>query len=140
MTKKELSQLSHLKKEIEGQKLRLAYLESAACRTSQSLAAVPGGGGERDRVGDGAAAIADLKDLIAQNIERCLLEERRLERYIEGISDSFLRQTFILRFCEQKTWNEIADIVGGSENSVRMSVNRYIDKTNKCSICSVKAC
>lgn len=128
MTKKELSQLYYLNKEIEQQKRKLAELEAAAAKTSQCITGMPGAGNISDKVGTYAAEIADLKALIALNIQKCWYEKSRLERYIQGISDSLTRQIFSLRYINCLRWNQVADTVGGNntEGSVKMVHARYL--------------
>ena len=128
MTKKELSQLYYLNKEIEQQKRKLTELEAAAAKTSQCITGMPGAGNASDKVGTYAAEIADLKALIALNIQKCWYEKSRLERYIQGISDSLTRQIFSLRYINCLRWNQVADTVGGNntENGVKQIHSRYL--------------
>lgn len=81
-----------------------------------------------DKVGRYAAEIADLKALINLNIEKCWHEKRRLERYIQSIDDSLIRQIFFLRYIELKKWEDVAASLGGNntENSVKQIHSRYL--------------
>ena len=127
MTKKELSQLYYLNKEIEQQKRKLTELEAAAAKTSQCITGMPGAGNISDKVGTYAAEIADLKALISLNIQKCWYEKSRLERYIQGISDSLTRQIFRHRFVEGMKWEEVADsLVGVTSESAKKQCYRYI--------------
>lgn len=128
MTKKELSQLYYLNNEIKQQKRKLAELENAATKTNQPLTGMPSAGNTNDKVGAYAAEIADLRALIAINIQKCLLEQKRLERYIQGIDDSLTRQIFSLRYISCMSWNQVANCVGGgnTEGSVKMIHGRYL--------------
>lgn len=127
MTKKELSQLYYLNNEIKQQKRKLAELENAATKTNQPLTGLPSAGNTSDKVGAYAAEIADLRALIAINIQKCLLEKKRLERYIQGIDDSLTRQIFRHRFIDGMRWEEVADALQGvSSESVKKQCYRYI--------------
>lgn len=130
MTKRELSQLYWLKREIARNKARLAQLEAAASSASAPLTGMPGGGGASDRVGMYAAEIADLRSIIDANIRRCWRELRRLSRYISTVEDSQMRQILTLRYIECLTWNQVADAIGGgnTEDSVRMAHNRFLSQ------------
>ena len=65
MTKKELSQLYWLNREIEQDKKRLAELETSATNcTTGEITGMPHGTGNMDKLGNYAAEIADLKALI----------------------------------------------------------------------------
>ena len=63
MTKKELSQLYYLKKEIKEQQRRLRELETAATSCTTKITGLPYGKGINDKIGCYAAQIADLKGL-----------------------------------------------------------------------------
>lgn len=128
MTRRELSQLYWLKKEIARNKARLAELEAASSAASVQLTWMPGGGGASDRVGMYAAEIADLRGIIDANIRRCWQELRRLSRYISTVEDSQMRQILTLRYIECLTWNQVADAIGGgnTEDSVRKAHDRYL--------------
>ena len=122
MTLQELSQLYYLNREIEMDQRRL----------SPSLTGMPSGGGEQDKVGLYAAEIADLRGIIEAKHQQCLYERNRLERYIAGIEDSFLRQVFTYRFVNGLPWKQVAACIGGgnSGDGCRMMVTRYLEEEN----------
>ena len=127
MTIKELSQLYFLNLEIEKQKQRLAELEADAFNITPQLTGMPSGTCVNDKVGMYAAEIADLKELISLNIQKCWYERNRLERYIQGIDDSQIRQILTLRFVEGLKWEEVADeLKGVTSESVKKQCYRYI--------------
>ena len=128
MTRRELSQLYWLKKEIARNKARLAELEAASSAASVQLTWTPGGGGASDRVGMYAAEIADLRSIIDANIRRCWRELRRLSRYISTVEDSQMRQILTLRYIECLTWNQVADVIGTNENAVKQAHSRFLRK------------
>lgn len=128
MTNKELSQLYYLNKEIKQLESKLMELETTAYKATPNLTGMPGSGKCSDKVGRYAAEIADLKALINLNIEKCWHEKRRLERYIQSIDDSLIRQIFQLRYIEGKKWEDVAASLGGNntENSVKQIHSRYL--------------
>lgn len=130
MTLGELSQLKHLKREIALDRQRLRQLEEAALPGAQVMTGMPHGTGVRDRLGDTAAAIADLRQQLEAKIERCVREQQKLETYIESIPDSFIRQIFTCRFVQGMSWRQVAFHVGGhnSVGSVKMLVKRFLEK------------
>ena len=101
MTLKELSQLYYLNREIEMDQRRLRELEARALPGAQVITGMPHGTGVVDKVGECAAEIADLRGIIEAKHQQCLYERSRLERYIAGIDDSFLRQVFTYRLREK---------------------------------------
>ena len=128
VTNKELSQLYYLNKEIKQLESNLMELETTAYKTTPNLTGIPGSGKCSDKVGRYAAEIADLKALINLNIKKCWHEKRRLERYIQSIDDSLIRQIFFLRYIELKKWEDVAASLGGNntENSVKQIHSRYL--------------
>ena len=128
MTNKELSQLYYLNKEIKQLESKLMELETTAYKATPNLTGIPGSGKCSDKVGRYAAEIADLKALINLNIKKCWHEKRRLERYIQSIDDSLIRQIFSLRYIELKKWEDVAASLGGNntENSVKQIHSRYL--------------
>lgn len=130
MTIKELSQLYHLRREVEMERQRLAALEERALPGAQRLSGLPGSSRGQDKLGNAAAEIADLRALIEQKLRRCLAEQQRLEAYIAGIEDSFVRQIFTCRFVEGMSWRQVADKVGGrnTADGVRKLSKRFLLK------------
>ena len=87
MTKKELSQLYWLNREIEEQQRRLDELESLATSCTSRITGMPRSKGLVDKLAIYTAEIADLKGLIDLNIKKCFYELNWLNRYINSIED-----------------------------------------------------
>lgn len=129
MTKKELSQLYWLNREIEMDMTRLKELEEmAAAPKSLKLDGMPHSSGYGDALARVVAEIVDLKAIIAAKQQQCIHERSRLERYIADIPDSLTRQIFTLRFINGLSWYQVAVHIGGgnSEDSVRKTCDRYL--------------
>lgn len=130
MTKKELSQLYYLNREID---LLQEQLEDLRRRppgvTVRSCAGMPGGG-ISDKVGDYAAQIADLEQMIKLRIEMCALEYKRLNSYINSIQDSQMRQILSLRYVKGLSWLQVAQQIGGGNTAkgMEMTVKRYLEQ------------
>ena len=83
MTKKELSQLYHLNKEIKQYKKRLTELETIVSKiTAGDFSDMPKGTTEKDKISKYVAEIADIKKLMELNMEKCIYEANRLNRFI----------------------------------------------------------
>ena len=130
MTLKELSQLYYLNREIEMDRRRLQELEAKALPGAQALTGTPHGTAVVDKVGNYAAEIADLRGIIEAKHQQCLYERSRLERYIAGIEDSFLRQIFTYRFVGGLSWQQVAACIGGgnTEDGVKKQVYRHLQR------------
>ena len=129
MTKKELSQLYYLRREIECDERRLRQLEAAADDTSVHISGLPHMQGITDRTAL-ACEIADIKALINIKLEQCAIEYKRLMRYINTIDDSLIRQIMKLRYVDGKSWQQVANGVGGGNtaNGVYQLHKRYLKK------------
>ena len=128
MTKKELSQLYYLKKEIKEQQRRLDELETAATACTANVTGIPNGNGISDKVANYAAQIADLKGLLDLNLKKCFYELNRLDRYIQSVDDPLIRQIILYRFENNMSWNQIERAIGGNNNSesLRKKLYRYL--------------
>ena len=129
MTKRELSQLYYLRREIAQEEKRLRQLEEAALDTSVNISGLPHVHGITDPTAL-AGEIADIQTLINAKLEQCKIEYSRLVRYIASIDDSLIRQIMTLRYVDCKSWWQVADGVGGNNtaNSVYQMHKRYLQK------------
>lgn len=130
MTKKELSQLYYLNREIKKDKEKLAELEAKAQRITQQAGKGGGTSGKSDKVGNYAVEIAEQKELINIKLRQCIILQNKIYRYINTIDDSFMRQIIQQRYIDNLSWVRIALNLGGNntEDSVRMAHNRFLGK------------
>ena len=128
MTKKELSQLYYLKKEIKEQQNRIKELEAVATSCAGNINGLPSGTGVSDKIGNYAAQIADLKSLLDLNLKKCFYELNRLNRYIQSVEDSQMRMILTLRYVNGLTWRQIAKSMGvaGDGSTERKKLNRFL--------------
>jgi hypothetical protein len=127
MTKKELSQLYYLNREIEQYEQKLSELRSVACDTSTKITGMPHCGGVSDKVSKIAVEIAYISETIENKKRQCWAEYHRLIDYINGIDDSLTRTIFMHRFVNGMEWEQVAASIGGSTaDCCRMIANRYI--------------
>lgn len=129
-TKKELSQVYFLNREIAHDQRRLMELTAAAEGRAIEISGMPKGSCTSDMVGEYAAEIADLKRIIELNIQRCWYELNRLNRFIDGIEDSQMRMILALRYVNGLPWQQVAASIGGGNtaNGIRMMVDRFLSK------------
>ncbi|MEA4973953.1 MAG: RNA polymerase subunit sigma-24 [Candidatus Metalachnospira sp.] len=130
MTKKELSQLYWLNREIEEQQRRLEELECLATSCTSNITGMPKSRGVTDKLSKYAAEIVDLRGLIDLNIKKCFYELNRLNRYIETVEDSQMRMILSLRYINGLIWQQIAMSIGGGNtaDSVRKAHDRFLAK------------
>lgn len=143
MTKKELAQLRDLKREIQllqEQRIkiqrRMQELE-ALQRAKASGETMPY---QRRRAGEDvllfqsdASYLQQMTNSIAERQRRYVEEYETLMKFIVSIPDSMTRQIFELRFVAAHTWPQVAAKIGGTEDSVRKTVERYLAKSKNLS-------
>lgn len=130
VSKKELSQLYYLSREIEQDRKRLEELEAAAQGSTQQITGMPRAAGFSDKVGKYVAEIADLRGMIEQKVQRCWHELKRLNRYIASVEDSQMRQILTLRYINHMTWQQVASAMGNynTADNLRMQHNKFLGK------------
>lgn len=128
MTKKELSQLYYLKKEIKEQQTRLLELETLATNCTSKITGLPNGQGVSDKIGSYATEITDLRALIDLNLKKCFYELNRLDRFIQSVEDSEMRIILTLRYSQGLSWQQIAQSMGvsGDGSTERKKHNRFL--------------
>ena len=128
MTVQELQQLFYLDGLIEAEKERLEDLRESADIRSPELTDMPKAPGAKDKIGAIVPRIVDQAEEIAENIRRYDAMRKRLIDYINALPNARIKLIMILRFIQQKTWQEVADIIGGKETeySVKSACYRYI--------------
>ena len=126
MTKTELKQIYHLNREIRMWQRELSRLREKSPIGSPDLSGEPHGSGISDKVGDMATTIADIELIIQGKLAEIQVQRKKVMDYIDGVEDSQMRQIITLRHVNCMKWNEIADEVGGNEDSVRKAYCRYL--------------
>ncbi len=129
MTKKELSQLYWLNREIEEEKRKLEELKAAALGCTQKITGLPHVGCG-DKVGDLAILIAEQKDLIELKVRQSVIEYNRLNRYIASIEDAQMRMILSFRYVNGLSWQQVAFHIGESDESYpRRKHNEFLRKS-----------
>lgn len=133
MTKKELSQLYYLRREIAQEQRRLKELEKATETGSGKITGLPLMRG-MTAPAELVAQIADSRAVISAKLELSGVEYNRLCRYIAGVNDSLMRQILTQRFIEGKNWRQVARAIGGgnTEDSVKKAFYRYLKSCPDC--------
>lgn len=130
MTKKELSQLFWLNREILEDKRKLLELEAAAEGGTAKITGMPHVSGISNQVERYSIEIAELRDIIDARIRFAWHELNRLNRYIEGVDDPQMRLILSLRFVNGLQWEQVAMSIGGGNtaNGVQMAAMRFLEK------------
>ena len=130
VSKRELSQLYYLSREVEQDRKRLEELEAAAQGSTQQITGMPRVANLSDKVGKYAAEIADLRSVIEHKVQRCWRELKSLNRYIASVEDSQMRQILTLRYINHMTWQQVASAMGNynTADNLRMQHNKFLSK------------
>lgn len=128
MTKRELSQLYYLNREIEQINRRLQELDDKSTSSTHIITGMPRGTDMNDIVGNCASEIADLKSLLDIKLKECFYELNRLNRYINSVDDSEMRMILTLRYINGLCWQQVAFSIGseGDGSTERKKHNRFI--------------
>lgn len=120
MTKKELSQLYYLNREIEQLTKQLKDLQQK--RKIQGLPYID--------TEDIQTEIEDCKITLKTKQKKAMKEYNRLVKYIDGIDDSLSRQIISLRYINGLSWKQVAFHIGGGNtpDSVRKVHDRWLLK------------
>lgn len=127
MTRKELSEVYYLSKELKMWEAKLADARSKSLIGSKEITDmpfVPGGVG--DSTFEYVSKIMEIQadiDIFRINIEKKIAE---IEEYIMTLDDSLLRQIIEYRCCQLKSWEQTAAMIGygTTPDSIRMYFNR----------------
>ena len=124
-----LSQLRHLKREVDELSQRIGELEERAMGGSARPMGMLRSGRLDDRVARAAASLADLRDRMARRRLDCLEELGRLYAFIDDLPDSQLRQIFAARYIDGLSWQNVAWRIGETDEQVpRLLHNRALRK------------
>lgn len=138
-----LSQYSDLKKEVQEVSGKIQRLENDIKKIENGETVVDcvsgGNGGIQHFKVEGIPlpeygrkkTLLYSRKAILQILEEDLLEKtNEVESYISKIKDSRMRRIINLRFLENKSWNQVADRIGGgnTENSVRIAFERFVKR------------
>lgn len=132
MTLQELNEYMTLGETIIRDMELLENLEAAALPGAQNLTGMPHAHGVKDRLGDLAAEIADMRTDISELEQEREKKKTEIEKFIRRIPDARIKLIFRLRFIRGLAWKEVAGILGrwNTEEGVKRAAYRYMDAYN----------
>lgn len=133
VTLQELSQYFKLREQLARNEEILESLEATACPRAQVLTGMPHMPGVKDKVGDLAVEILDMKERIRFLEEEIAREDVKVSAFIAGIKNDQTRMIFRLRFLRCLTWGEVAAVIGGrnTESAVKNMCYRYLESCDE---------
>lgn len=128
MTRKALSQIYYLQKELQMWERELEAITQTAIK-SPTLSAEPKAfGGKSDPTAELAMKQAEIQQLIdALRLNVIRLQKEALD-FIKTIDDTLLRQIVEHRCVKCESWNKVAAEIGITPDAARMIYNRAIPK------------
>jgi hypothetical protein len=128
MTLQELSRCFELRQRLERNKEILRSLQEAAYPKASTVSDVPRQSGYRDKIGDLAIEIADMKERIRYLQKVIAREEKAVLSFIETVGDERMRTILRLRFLRGLTWGTVANVLGGgnTEEGVKSACYRFL--------------
>ena len=129
MTIGELNQLAYLQKAIEMESERLRELRESVDVKSPVITDMPKAPGARDKLGETVPKIVDQEAEILASLQKFTALKERAEQFINRTPNPRMKMILVMRFMDQKQWQEIADIIGGKEKeySVKQACYRYVE-------------
>ena len=129
MTIGELNQLAYLQKAIEMESERLRELRESVDVKSPVITDMPKAPGARDKLGETVPKIVDQEAEILASLQKFTALKERAEQFINRTPNPRMKMILVMRFMDQKQWQEIADIIGGKETeySVKQACYRYVE-------------
>lgn len=130
MDKKTLGRLFWIPKQIDQKRREIQRIWERLTAMSPNLSGMPHGGGVHDKLGDGVPELVAKKEELEEMCRKLQTEEDQINDWIDHVDDLQIQLFISLRYRERMPWNEVAIQAGGnnSEDSVRMMVNRYLEK------------
>ena len=115
MTNKELAELANLRKEHAYNLAYMQRLKEEYCSTTEPMI---------------LQKIKALQELLNADDEQILGKICEIEKYIQGINDSYIRLIIKYKYIDCYSWAHVADLIGGgnTKDSVRMAVKRYLSQ------------
>ena len=119
MTAADLERLDNLAAETKQLRSRLESLRNASPVSATNYSGIGGNGGTGDPVSRTACSVADIEEEMLRNA----LE---MVEIIDKIPSEKTRKIFRRRYINRRTWSQIADELGYSdERNLRRRVSRY---------------
>lgn len=133
MTKKELSQLYFLRKEICTKQKQIEKLEALATSCTSKFSDMPHSTEKSDKIGKIGTKIADLKNKLEKNLQNRVKIESEISDFIENVEDVIVRMILIHRCINCYSWGKIANKIGGNNTSdgLRKIYERFLRENFK---------
>jgi len=121
MDKKKLEQLYYLNKEIN---LLNGCIKQLDCNKLPGMAVNISNSILKKLTNE----IIGLKDLLTKELHMKQNEVRKINEYIDSITDDYIKEMIVLRYRNGMSWDIVGLNFNNTSNNVRMTCNRYLRK------------
>ena len=126
MTKKELTSVYYIKKEIKMWEEQLELIESKAEGKAMQITGLPFTPGT-----DLAIKAVSVRELIEAKKRKLNQQQDRIISWIISIDDTVVRQIMLYRHVRCYSWNTVAQKIGITADSARKQHDRYLQQSQK---------
>lgn len=141
MTRKELSQIYYLDKELKRCEENLAEIRASIQAKTQKITGMPhqNNGGNSNEVEETVFRLLKAEQAVDGYQQAILIRKARILEWLSGLDDILLVQIVDYRCLKLLTWEEVAARVGGGNTaeSVRKHFVRNIEKSEGCPQCPI---
>lgn len=129
MTKKELSQIYYLNRELLMWQRELEKVQCESLIKGQEITDMPRGSGMSDKVANRVVSIDNIERIINGKLLEIQIQRERVMMYINSIDDSLLRQVLFYRHVSCMKWNDVAINIGGDNtgDGIRKMHDRFLE-------------
>ena len=131
MTKKELTSVYYIKKEIKMWEEQLKLIESKAEGKAMQITGLPftPGTGSSDPMADLAIKAVSVRELIEAKTRKLNQQQDRIISWFISIDDTVVRQIMLYRHVRCYSWNTVAQKIGITAESARKQHDRYLKQS-----------
>ena len=130
----DFKQLFYLNKEIARLRLEIEDIRTRRgerCTQRYEDMDMPRGTGVSDKVGESAADIVEVDEVIRGILQRREEEKARLMELIQTIPDSETRNIFLYRYYYGYSWRKVAKLMNNTEEAVKNKDYRFFKEYKK---------
>lgn len=132
MTVEELSQIYYINKEIKSLQLELAELRQKNFYKPNIITDMPRGGSGEESNLEYVNAVMELEDLINYSLRKLQYQRKKIDEFLESVSDDELRLIMRLRAVNNMSWENIGEEIGKDRRTVSKKFYNYFRNCTEC--------
>lgn len=130
MTEENLKRFSKLNSDIKNLESMLLFADEKRDQITSYITDMPGGSGEKDKIGKYTAIIMDIQEEINNKIQEELKLYDEINHWILNIDDEELRKIAWLKYVSECTWESVCQQLGysGDGSTQRKKFKNFMKK------------